>query len=126
MADEQRETGHGDAQGTVPDEPSSDGSDTLASPHPMVSPATSAVDAQRARILDELMREVVFHLDARGHLVMLGRPWERLTGMLVERWLGRSLVEAFHPEDRERARALLESVALQRSLAPREELRLAT
>ncbi|WP_240359607.1 PAS domain S-box protein [Pyxidicoccus trucidator] len=124
MADEQRAAGHADAQDTVPEEPSPNGREPHAPSHLLMRPPSTPVDAQRARLLDELMREVVFQLDARGNLVLLGRPWERLTGMLVERWLGRSLVDAFHPEDRERARELLESTAQQRSLAPREELRI--
>jgi PAS domain S-box-containing protein len=70
------------------------------------------------------MREVAFQLDAQGRVSFLGRPWERLTGTLVGAWQGRPLVDVFHPEDRERARTLLEAVAAQRSLAPREELRI--
>ncbi len=124
MADEQREAGHDDAQGSAPDAPMTHRGEPRSLQHLLVSPAGTALDAQRLRLLDDLMREVVFQLDARGNLVLLGRPWERLTGMLVGRWLGRSLVEAFHPADRERARELLEAAALQRSLAPREELRM--
>jgi two-component system NtrC family sensor kinase len=121
LADEQRDAGHLDARESTPDEPLTHDGERRASLPPR---ASASVEAQRTRVLDELMREVAFHLDAAGHLVMLGRPWERLTGMLVSRWLGRPLVEAFIPEDRERAAALLESTATQRSLAPREELRM--
>ena len=123
MADEQREAGREDAHGTVP-EPCTDdcGSSPLrAQPAPM---ASASVEAQRARILDELMREVAFQLDVHGRLSFVSKPWERLTGMLVGTWLGRPLVDVFHPDDRERARALLESAASQRSMAPREELRI--
>jgi PAS domain-containing protein len=123
LADEQRETGPDEAPaGPVP-EPYPGGGGARA---PLESPAaaSASLDERRIRVLDELMREVPFQVDAQGSITWLTKPWERLTGMLVSRWLGRPLWEAFHPEDRERARALLESAAAQRSLAPREELRL--
>ncbi|WP_246357017.1 ATP-binding protein [Pyxidicoccus fallax] len=91
---------------------------------PPASVPGASVEAQRARILDELLQDVAFQLDAQGRLSFLGKPWERLTGMLVASWLDRPLVDVFHPEDRERARRLLDAAASQRSLAPREELRI--
>nr|WP_240360569.1 ATP-binding protein [Pyxidicoccus caerfyrddinensis] len=124
MADEQRETGPDEAPaGPVP-EPYPGGGGARAPLESAAAAATASLSERRIRVLDELMREVPFQVDARGCLTWLTKPWERLTGMLVSKWMGRPLAEAFHPEDRERARALLESAAAQRSLAPREELRM--
>jgi PAS domain S-box-containing protein len=117
VADEQREVGRDGAPGPVPGPYSRE-------PSPWGSAPDASAEAQRERILDELMQDVAFQLDAHGRLSFLGNPWERLTGMRVGAWLGRPLVDIFHPEDRERARALLEGVATQRGLGPREELRL--
>jgi PAS domain S-box-containing protein len=83
------------------------------------------VEAQRYQRVGELLREVVFHLDAHGRVAFMGRAWERLTGQPATSWLNRPLVDVFHAEDRARARALLESAAGPRGEAPLEELRLA-
>lgn len=123
MADEQREAGRDLAPGPVP-EAYTDG---RTPPPPGEPPALAlgiSVEAQRYQLVGEMLREVVFHLDAQGRIALLGRAWERLTGMPPASWLGRSLLEAFHPEDRARARELLEAAAALRGASPPEELRL--
>ncbi|MCP3136242.1 ATP-binding protein [Pyxidicoccus xibeiensis] len=86
--------------------------------------AGASLEASRSRLLGELLREVVFQLDTEGRLTWLELPWERLTGMSVGAWLGRSLADVFVPEDQERARGLLRSAAARPDAVTREELRL--
>ncbi|MFP2930639.1 PAS domain-containing protein [Pyxidicoccus sp. 3LG] len=123
MADEQRDARHGDAPGLAP-EARADEYTPAASPQPQLSQGSAPGEASRSRLLGELLREVVFQVDANERLAWLEPPWERLTGMTVGAWLGRSLVEVFHPEDQGRARALLRSVATQPGAVVRDELRL--
>lgn len=80
--------------------------------------------ARRLQVLEGLLSEVVFQLDAEGRVTYLGPGWEKLTGTLGAVFLGHPLVEAVHPPDRDAARALLESVAAQRLPDAHQELRL--
>ncbi|MCP3163568.1 PAS domain S-box protein [Myxococcus qinghaiensis] len=80
--------------------------------------------ARRLQVLEGLLSEVVFQLDAEGRVTYLGPGWEKLTGTLRAVLQGHPLLEAVHPPDREAARALLESVSTQRLPDARQELRL--
>src|SRR5690349_4296347 len=88
VAQEQRETGSAAAPGQS-------------------SVASDLVDTRRFQRAGSLLREVLFELDAAGRLVVASPAWERLVGVPVHAWTGRALVELFHPEDRDQARALL-------------------
>ncbi|RKH42950.1 ATP-binding protein [Corallococcus sicarius] len=106
MSQEQRETGVGATPGQT-------------------SVTSDLVDTRRFQRAGSLLREVVFELDAAGRLLLTCRAWERLVGTSAEAWKGRALVDLFHPEDRDQARALLRT-ALSRVDSPaRLELRLA-
>jgi len=122
VADEQREAAVGNAPGKASGAvPSGEGCALLAPMKPESRCPAGQVESERFQHLSELLHEVVFQLDAQGRLTLLGGAWERLTGAPVSAWWGRPLVDAIHPEDRERARALLS--AAPGGVAPREEVR---
>ncbi|QDF02181.1 ATP-binding protein [Myxococcus xanthus] len=108
MADEQRDAAvmdaPGKASGTVPADMACE---LLPPMKSQASHAGSQAESERFQHLSELLHEVVFQLDAQGRLTVLGGAWARLTGTPVSAWRGRALLEAIHPEDRERAQALL-------------------
>jgi two-component system, NtrC family, sensor kinase len=87
--------------------------------------ADTPVDTRRFQRAGSLLREVLFELDAAGRLVLASPAWERLVGASVSAWTGRALVDLFHPEDRDQARALLRSATSRVDVPSRLELRLA-
>nr|WP_044278459.1 ATP-binding protein [Myxococcus stipitatus] len=122
MADERRDVGQVESPVPVP-ETSAGG---LSSRGVSSSSQDSAASmARRLQVLEGLLSEVVFQLDAQGRVTYLGPGWERLTGSLGAVFHGRLLVEAVHPVDRAAARVLLESVAGQQIPEARREIRLA-
>ncbi|MDB5894553.1 MAG: hypothetical protein JWQ88_2084 [Rhodoferax sp.] len=58
--------------------------------------------ASQLRQMVELMPQLVWSCDAKGHCDYLSSRWESFTGQPVERYLGESWLELTHPEDRER------------------------
>ena len=106
MSQERRETGIGATPGQA-------------------SVTSDLVDTRRFQRAGSLLREVVFELDAAGRLVLTCRAWERLVGTSADAWLGRALVDLFHPEDRDQARALLRTAVSRVDSPARLELRLA-
>ncbi|MCY1030503.1 ATP-binding protein [Corallococcus sp. BB11-1] len=106
VSQEQRETGSGAAPGQA-------------------SLVGDVVDTRRFQRAGSLLREVVFELDAAGRLVMTCLAWERLMGVPAAAWKGRLLVDLFHPEDRDQARALLRTAVARVDCPARLELRLA-
>nr|WP_216669266.1 ATP-binding protein [Corallococcus exiguus] len=105
VAQEQRETGSAAALGQS-------------------SVASDLVDTRRFQRAGSLLREALFELDAAGRLVLATPAWERLVGAPVHAWLGRVLVELFHPEDRDQARLLLRTALSRTDVPSRLELRL--
>jgi PAS domain S-box-containing protein len=83
-----------------------------------------SADALRYHFLAEQLREVVFHLDARGHITFLGPTWTTLTGRPVEDVLGQPLMELVDAEDAPRVRAVLDALAARVQASFRLELRL--
>lgn len=83
-----------------------------------------SADALRYHFLAEQLREVVFHLDAGGHLTFLGPTWTTLTGRPVEDVLGQPLVELVEAEDAPRVQAVLDALAARVQASFRLELRL--
>ncbi len=90
-------------------------------------PAGAHGDALRYQLLMEhLGAAVLFELDGQGCFTRLGAAWEVLTGQPAAGWVGRSLLEAVHPEDLEGARALLGALAARERESVVHELRLRT
>ncbi len=90
------------------------------------SAAEVEADAQRYHMLARHLRTVVFQLDARGSLLMLGASWEELTGLKVATLLATPLVEALHPVDRERIGMLLRALGMGERQDFRQEVRVLT
>jgi PAS domain S-box-containing protein len=63
---------------------------------------------QRYRELVQGVRDVVFALTPAGVLTSLNPAFERITGLVVDDWIGRRFDELVHPDDAERARAELQ------------------
>ena len=96
-------------------------------PEPCPGAREPGGDALRYRLLVEhLGGAVLFQVDAHGRFTRLGAAWEALCGAASAGWLGRSLMEALHPEDRESTRALLDALATRERESVLHEVRLCT
>lgn len=58
----------------------------------------------------ESVREAVFRTDGAGRLRFLNRAWSELSGFSVEQTAGRPLADFLHPDERERANAMLHAL----------------
>ena len=58
--------------------------------------------ASQLRQMVELMPQLVWSCDAKGHCDYLSSRWESYTGQPVAHYLGEGWLELIHPEDRER------------------------
>lgn len=63
--------------------------------------------SDRYRSVVENAKGVLFQTDEKGLATFLNPAWEELTGLAVPASLGKDLLERVHPDDRERAAALL-------------------
>ena len=79
----------------------------------------------RYRTLVESLDEVVFRTDALGHWTFLNSAWETITGLSVEKSLGRTSLDFVHPEDAQRVRSSFEALISGQSELCREEFRIA-
>ena len=79
----------------------------------------------RYRTLVENLNQVVFRTDAFGHWTFLNSAWETITGLAVEKSLGRTVLDFVHPEDASRVQHSFEALISGQSEVCREEFRIA-
>jgi PAS domain S-box-containing protein len=80
----------------------------------------------RYREVVESVNEVIFQTDPRGRFTFLNQAWSHITGFPVDTSLGRSPVDFLHPDDRPRARGILEEVLAGTKADSHLELRIRT
>ncbi len=65
------------------------------------------------RAILNAVSDIIFEIDKNGHLLFLNAAWHRITGFDNNSYIGQSLIEMLHPQDRDEQKEKLEALIRQ-------------